>query len=114
MGPEHRKDPRKTLRISAEVRAAGQTMTGTTRNLSAGGVCVEIDRPLKEGTLLHVVLFIVEEDVELAGGANLELAGTVQWSAEAERGHALGIKFANVSAQHQAAIERALKHAGEM
>ena len=113
MGPEHRRDPRKTLRISAEVRVQGQTMTGMTRNLSAGGVCVEIDRPIKEGTLIQVVLFVVEDDVELASGANLELAGTIQWTAEADRGHALGIKFGNLTAQQKTAIERALKQAGE-
>jgi len=107
-----RREPRYPLRISAELRIQGQAVTGITRNLSAGGVCVEIDRPIKEGVPVQLTLFVVEDDVEAAFGTSLEVNGTVQWTAEADRGYATGIKFGTLSPQHQAAIERAIKQAG--
>src|SRR6185436_18142354 len=62
--PRH---PRYAIRLSAELRVGNQLLTGVTRNLSAGGVCVEIDRPLEEGSKLRLTLFVVEDDVEAEG-----------------------------------------------
>jgi hypothetical protein len=107
------RQPRFPIRIGAELRVEGKLVTGTTRNLSVGGVCVEIDRPLKEGALVQMVLFTVEEDVELEGQKGLELTGNVQWTAEADRGYAVGLKFGNLTAAQQASLQRALKVAGE-
>jgi len=112
-GPVDRRDPRYDLRISAEVRAQGATCTGVTRNLSMGGLCVEIDRPLPEGALVQLTLFAVEDDVEAASGSGLQLSGTVQWQAEGERGHAHGIKFGTLSAAQQASLKQALVTVGE-
>ena len=101
--------PRFPIRIGAELRLEGRTITGTTRNLSSGGVCLEIDRPLAEGALVRLTLFTVEDDVETEGARGLELTGTVQWSAEADRGYAIGIKFGNLTGAQAKALERALK-----
>ncbi|HEY7958288.1 MAG: PilZ domain-containing protein [Polyangia bacterium] len=101
--------PRFPVRIGAELRLEGRTLTGTTRNLSSGGVCLEIDRPLTEGALVRLTLFSIEDDVETEGARGLDLTGTVQWSAEADRGYAIGIKFGNLSASQAKALERALK-----
>ena len=43
--------PRFNVRLSAEVKVDAHSLTGTTRNLSTGGVCIEIDRPMAEGKL---------------------------------------------------------------
>src|SRR5438132_2634146 len=92
------RSPRFPIRIGAEVRVEGKHLSGTTRNLSDGGVCVEIDRPLKEGSLIQLTLFTVEDDVETEGARGLELTGTVQWTAEADRGYAIGLKFGTLTA----------------
>jgi PilZ domain len=105
--------PRYNVRLSAEIKVDAKTLTGTTRNLSTGGVCVEIDRPLAEGKLLRLTLFIVEDDVEAEGARGLDLMGTVQWSAEGDRGYAIGIRFGNLTAAQQTALTNALKTVGE-
>ncbi len=111
-------DPRRSaqrfnFRIGAEVRVQGKQLTGTTRNLSVGGLCVEIDRPVPEGTLVQMTLFLVEDDVESASGRGLDLTGTVQWQAEGDRGYALGIKFGTLTAQQTNALKQALARVGE-
>jgi hypothetical protein len=105
--------PRFNIRLGAEVRVEGRTVTGTTRNLSQGGVCIEIDRPMAEGALVRIVLFVVEDDIETEGARSLELSGSVQWAAEAERGYAIGIKFGNLTAAQQTGLTNALKAVGE-
>ena len=61
--------PRFNVRLSAELKVDQLRLTGTTRNLSTGGVCVEMDRPIAEGKLIRMTLFVVEDDVETEGRA---------------------------------------------
>jgi hypothetical protein len=105
--------PRFDVRLSAELRVEGKVITGTTRNLSTGGVCLEIERPMNEGALIRLTLFVVEDDIESEGAKGLELTGTVQWSAEADRGHAIGVKFGNLTTAQSSALANALKTVGE-
>jgi hypothetical protein len=105
--------PRFTIRLSAELRVEALRVTGMTRNLSTSGVCVEIDRPIAEGKVIGLTLFIVEDDVETEGARGLELSGTVQWTAEGDRNYAIGIKFAALNAAQSTALTKALKAVGE-
>jgi hypothetical protein len=105
--------PRFNIRLSAEVKVDAHRMTGTTRNLSTGGVCIEIDRPVAEGKLIRLTLFVVEDDVETEGARGLELTGTVQWMAEGDRNYSVGVKFGNLNAAQTTALNNALKAVGE-
>lgn len=105
--------PRFSIRLSAELKVDAHRITGTTRNLSIGGVCVEIDRPIAEGKLIRMTLFVVEDDVEAEGARGLDLTGTVQWMAEGDRNYAVGIKFGNLNASQTTALNHALKAVGE-
>src|SRR5262249_54878949 len=105
--------PRYNIRLSAEVRVDALRLTGTTRNLSISGVCVEVDRPVAEGKPLRMTLFVVEDDVETEGARGLELNGTVQWMAEGDRNYAIGIKFADLSPAQTSALVNAIKTVGE-
>ncbi|HZS37306.1 MAG TPA: PilZ domain-containing protein [Polyangia bacterium] len=109
MTAEHRRQARHALRVSAEVRLGTRLITGTTRNLSEGGMCLEIDSPLTEGDAIKIRLFPVEDDIEAEGARGLELIGRVQWSAEAERGFAIGVQFKDLTAAQTAAITATLK-----
>lgn len=100
--------PRYSLRLGAELKVEGHTVTGTTRNLSLGGLCLELDRPLKEGAFIRMTLFLVEDDVEAEGARGLDLTGTVQWMAEGDRGYAVGVKFGNLTTTQTAALKNAL------
>ena len=104
--------PRFNIRLSAEIHVEGKAVTGTTRNLSTGGVCLEIDRPLPEAHLVRLTLFVVEDDVETEGARGLDLTGTVQWTAEADTGYAIGIKFGTLTAAQTTALGNALKAVG--
>jgi hypothetical protein len=105
--------PRYPIRLGAELDVEGRVVTGTTRNLSTGGVCIELDRPLHEGALYAIRLFLVEDDIESAAGRQLELSATAQWVAEAERGYAVGFRFSSLTAAQIAALDYALKTVGE-
>ena len=105
--------PRYEIRLSAELKVDATAVTGITRNLSAGGVCVEIDRPVVEGKLIRLTLFIVEDEIETEGARGLDLTGTVQWTAEADRGYAVGIKFGTLTAGQQTALANALRAIGQ-
>jgi hypothetical protein len=97
------------IRLSAELRLGKQLVAGVTRNLSVGGVCVEIDRPVAEGQNLQLTLFVVEDGVEAEGARGLQLAAMVQWAAEADRGWALGLKFDPLTPQQATALANALR-----
>lgn len=112
MSQNLRANPRFDVRLSAELRVEGQVITGTTKNLSMGGVCIEINRPLKENSLVRLTLFVVEDDVETEGARGLELTGNVQWLAEGDRNYSVGVKFGNLSASQQTALGNALKATG--
>jgi hypothetical protein len=101
--------PRYPVRLSAEVRHGNVLTSGTTRNLSEAGVCVEIDRLIPETSPIGLRLFVVEDDVETEGARGLDLTGTVQWIAEADRGHAIGVKFDALTPPQARALENALK-----
>jgi hypothetical protein len=112
MAELQKRHPRIEMRLSAELRIGNKLITGVTRNLSVGGVCLEIDRPLAEGTHLGLTLFVVEDEVEAEGARGLELQATVQWAAEADRGYALGLKFDPLTPQQSTMLANALKVTG--
>lgn len=105
--------PRHAIRLSADLVVDGQSLTGMTRNLSMGGVCVEVHRPILEGKLLRITLFVVEDDVETEGIRGLELTGTVQWAAESHLGYRVGIKFGSLNATQSTSLSRALGAIGD-
>jgi hypothetical protein len=100
------------VRLSAELDVDGRKLAGVTRNLSSGGVCVEIDRPIAEGRELGLVLFVVEDDVETEGSSGLALRGSVQWTAEADRGYAIGIKFGALTPAQSTQLQNAMRALG--
>lgn len=106
--PNARRAPRYDIRISAELRTGERTLLGTTRNLSTGGVLLEVERELAEGADLAIRLFVVEDDIESAGGSGLDLSGTVQWCAEADRGFHVGVQFVRMTDVQTRALSRAL------
>ena len=112
MSIENRRDTRLTIKLSAELRIEGKTVTGSTRNLSSGGVCLELDRPIAEGSLVRFKLFVVEDGIETEGARGLDLTGTVQWAAESDNGHTVGIKFGALSPAQSAMLANALKAVG--
>jgi hypothetical protein len=82
---------------------------GMTRNVSTGGLCVEVDRLFDEGAMVQVTLIVVEEDVESESGRSLVLDATVQWIGEGDRGYQMGLKFVSPDPAKIKQLENALR-----
>ena len=80
-----------------------------TRNVSTGGLCVEVDRLFDEGAMVRVTLIVVEEDIESEGGRSLVLDATVQWIGEGDRGYQMGLKFVSPEPAKLKMLENALR-----
>lgn len=81
MSSERRTSRRVDLSVSADLNTGDQTFTGRVKNLSAGGVGIEIDRPLAEKVNVAVSLFLVLDGIEDASAPPLELHSQVVWVA---------------------------------
>jgi c-di-GMP-binding flagellar brake protein YcgR len=112
MSAEHRRQTRVELRVSAEIKVGTRTLTGVTRNLSTGGVCLELDTGLAEGDSIALRLFPVEDDIEAEGARGLEIAGRVQWVAEADRGYTVGVQFKDLSPAQMNGLVATVKRLG--
>jgi hypothetical protein len=105
--------PRLSVRLAAELVLGGVRTSGSTRDVSVGGACVEIDRLLEDGTELDVTLIVVEDDIESADSRTLTLRGRVQWGTEADNGgFAHGLKFIDEDANKLNMLRRALTALG--
>jgi hypothetical protein len=112
MSNERSRPPRWSVRLAAELRVGDVTAAGATRDVSSGGVCVELARQFPEGTPVQVILFVVEDDIESVDQRTLVLSATVQWTAEAETGYAHGLKFAESDPAKLTALTNALRALG--
>ncbi len=112
MSVEHRRQTRVELRVSAEIVVGTRAVTGVTRNLSTGGVCLELDLALAEGDTIRLRLFPVEDDIEAEGARGLDLAGRVQWVAEADRGFNVGVQFKDLTPAQMNALVATVKRLG--
>ncbi len=111
--PEHRMAARVPVRLSADVRVGGQSIPARTRNLSAGGVCLEGDLMLPEGEPVVVSMYLVVDDVEDATRPELEVAGRVAWvTPEDDEQWILGVRFERLSPQQAAGLTRFLQVMG--
>ncbi len=103
MTQETRAHPRYEIRISAELTPEhGEALTCTTRDLSMGGVGVDMERPLPEGAALSVELFVVVDDIEDETTVPLLVKGKVVWCRMKSPVEFLaGIQFLDVSQEQR-------------
>ena len=85
---------RTPIRMSAEIRLGEAVVTATTRDLSEGGVGLELARPLPEGSEVTLGLFLVVDGVEEERVPPLWVKGRVAWCGETDAGrHTAGVRF---------------------
>ncbi len=58
MGAERRKSERTNCRIPCEVQIYGKLVEGTVRNISAGGLSLQVNLPVTQGDVLNLVLIL--------------------------------------------------------
>jgi hypothetical protein len=98
--------------VAADIRTAEHYVSGSTRNISSGGVCVEIPRSLPVGSVVDLTLFVVEDEIESLDARTLAFRASVQWATEGEVGHVHGLKFVDATPQQIAILENALRALG--
>jgi uncharacterized protein (TIGR02266 family) len=97
-----RTDPRYERRVEVEIVAAGKNYRVTTRNLSLGGMFVDIDEPLPEQTTIQV-RFKVPTQPEM-----VDVAGEIRWVERGAPGKpsGMGIRFQGLRARDVWALNR--------
>jgi c-di-GMP-binding flagellar brake protein YcgR len=111
--PNRRQHRRYDLALSADIRYGEQRFTATTKNLSAGGCCIESAYACPEDGTVIVELFLVVDGIEDDSMPSLAVQAHVQWAAEADEGppesrHIAGLRFENATADQTAWLEKFL------
>ena len=109
-GVQRRQHARFDVKLSAELTLGDDVFTATTRDISEGGVGLNLDRSLPEETELGINLFLVVDDVEDERSQPLTVRGFVAWCAEHDEGEwAAGIRFAEVAANQKLWLKQFLE-----
>ncbi|MBI5478365.1 MAG: PilZ domain-containing protein [Deltaproteobacteria bacterium] len=110
-GVQRRQHARFDVKLSAELTVGDEVFTATTRDISEGGVGLDLDRSLPEGGELGINLFLVVDDVEDERTPTLKVRGFVAWCAERDEGEwAAGIRFAEVAANQKQWLKQFLEY----
>lgn len=108
---QQRAHQRFTTRLAAEVNTGHESFPARAKNLSLGGVGLELDRPIDVHSLLAISLFLVEDGIEDATAGTLELNGQMIWIAPVERGgYEGGVRFAPLQPDQARLLQRFLDH----
>ena len=97
-----RTDPRYDRQVDVEIKAGSKQLAGRTRNVSLGGMFVELDLPPPVETSIEV-RFRVPTQPEA-----IEVTGEIRWSepAAGERKAGIGIRFHGLRARDVWALNR--------
>ena len=111
-GVQRRQHARFDVKLNAELTLGEEVFTATTRDISEGGIGLDLDRALPEGGELGISLFLVVDDVEDERTPQLKVRGFVAWCAERDEGEwAAGIRFAEVAANQKQWLKQFLQYA---
>ena len=118
MTREQRAHKRHKVSLAVEVVVDARRFTAVTRDVSAGGCCIESAYPLAEGSQLTVTLYLVVDGIEEASMPGMAVGASVQWNAENEEGdpdsrHISGLKFTNATAQQTQWLEGVIQRSSE-
>jgi c-di-GMP-binding flagellar brake protein YcgR len=110
-GAQRRQHARIDAKLSAEITLGEEIFTATTRDISEGGVGLDLDRPLPENTALVINLFLVIDEVEDETAAPLKVRGKVAWCAERDEGEwSAGIRFEDIAANQRQWLKQFLAY----
>lgn len=101
-------DQRQHLRYAIELDATVETekaapLSGRTRDLSKGGLCMLTPAPLSIGTACRVKIALVFSPTEFS--EQLTLPATIVWCTKLQGAHQLGVKFATLDPQSRGYLD---------
>jgi c-di-GMP-binding flagellar brake protein YcgR len=104
-----RQNPRAQITIAAELETDGDTLSGETRDLSAGGVSVLLEQGLDEGQTLELSLILTEDGIEDAVEEPFFTRAAVIWAAPTDDGQTMvGLRFRDTAPQQLQRLQRFL------
>lgn len=106
MSQATRQFERVDVEVAAEVHTEEGVLLAASKNLSAGGVCLETESPLPKGTTVGLSLFLTLEGIEDADVEPLSVQATVVWSTERGPGaFTAGVRYTKLTPDDQHRIE---------
>ena len=100
-GAERRRHPRENVSLQVRLEGPDQLLSGSSENVSIGGVFIETPLNIELGTLLHVICTLPDDSV-------VEADGVVSWKRQ-ERDEVpagVGVEFLAMSEQDRSALDR--------
>lgn len=110
MSQDQRQHQRVDVEVAGEVVVDGDVIGASTKNLSAGGVALLLDRELADGIELTLTLFLTQDGIEDPDQEPLEGPATVRWVAEREDGRFfVGLQFGALEGPAKERLDHFLK-----
>ncbi|MGD8860325.1 MAG: PilZ domain-containing protein [Myxococcales bacterium] len=104
-----RQHTRYQAQVTAEIELDGDTLIGTTRDISEGGVAVILERELDEGAAIDLTLILTQDGIEDPNQDPFETRASVMWAAPTDDGQSMmGLRFGNVEGDTRARLTRFL------
>ncbi len=96
------------LEITYSVLPAGAPQPATTKDISAGGVCLFADRELPQGTRLQVTMKLPDREAPVYFTAEVMWSEAYEMIGKTERTRAveIGVRFVEIAPQDQEAVMR--------
>ncbi len=104
--------PRFAVEAAVDISFDAEVAHGRTHNVSRGGFCAIVDRPIGRGQLIRASLSLVFDEETFS--EPLELPARVVWSTSlGDEEHQLGLQFLPLDADQKAFLEMFLRYLEE-
>lgn len=107
---QEREYPRYAHEAAITLRTADVVITGSTANVSRGGLCATLREPLSIGAHLEVDVQLVFEDDRQS--EPLRLPGLVVWCTAVDDGHQVGVRFQAIDGEKAEDLTMFLRYLG--
>ena len=104
---DKRQHPRFACDLETEVRADGRPLAARALDISRGGICLSIDRPIAVGAAIDVALRLVLSETQYS--APLILRARTMWCTALKEGYQLGCMFGRLPVEHARYLEMFLR-----
>jgi len=110
---ERRLHPRADSTLSVELAGVPGIRHAHARDLSVGGVGMDLAEPLDRGSTVRLHVYLTQDGIEDPDTPELRLDAQVMWCRKAAgRGHAAGLRFLKLTPAQRRHIERFLARLG--
>ena len=106
-GEKRREHPRFAVCAVVEVTTRRGELHGQTRNVSRGGLCLELAEPLVTGEDVAIAIALVFQDEQRS--EQLGLPARIVWCTPIDGAHQVGAKFSRLSARQLAHLDMFLR-----